>query len=562
MFAGSAFASVAFAAYDYVALDTDDFVEWLANVRAERCWLLEVDALSLAEVDAEAGAFASVPFASAPFAAGAPAVAAGEVTQYWSTHGFRSAAADTPASTWYDGRLAERVRIERRIAGRDGIGGLASVRSEVSLANVDGALDLLTRHYALDGRRARVLIGPPDDARSEFGTVFVGVVESATIGDDVVRLRLTDGLSRLKVPVNATAYAGSGALEGGADLTGKAKPRCWGSCLNVSPPLVDSARLIYQVNDGAISDVPAVYDRGIALTQGSDYSSESDLNTTAPSAGQYRVYKAGGYFRLGSTPSGTVTADVLGDASGTGYVSTAAQIVSRILVDEVGLASDEIEPASFDRLQVEAAGIVGVWAGTAALHADEAIDDLLAGVGAYGGFNRHGAFTVGLVRAAEGASDAAYTDEEVIHVTREPRPAALEPVAWRVGVGYARNYTVQGDLAAAVTAARRTFAAEAERVAIAEDSTIRSRHRLAREYRIPAAYEDEADASDEADRQFVLWGGSLAPYRVALPAVALVREIGDDIQITHARHGMADGVPAFVLGVEVEGTDVTLQVLA
>jgi hypothetical protein len=139
------------------------------------------------------------------------------------------------------------------------------------------------------------------------------------------------------------------ALEGGTDLAGKYKPRAWGNVQNVPPVLVDSASLIYQVNDGAISDVPAAYDRQIALVKGADYVSQSDMQTNAPAAGNYRVWKAGGFFRLGSTPAGTCTADVLGDASGAGYVNKAGDILQRVLLI-AGIDSTLIDAAAFAQL--------------------------------------------------------------------------------------------------------------------------------------------------------------------------------------------------------------------
>ena len=97
------------------------------------------------------------------------------------------------------------------------------------------------------------------------------------------------------------------------DLAGKPKPLLFGVVTNIAPPCVNTARLIYQVNDGTITSLDDVYDRGVALTLEGTYASEADVldDGQEPSAGMYKVYLAGGLFRLGSSPAGTVTAEMV-----------------------------------------------------------------------------------------------------------------------------------------------------------------------------------------------------------------------------------------------------------
>lgn len=573
MFAGGAFAEFGFCEHSYTPLDTSAFEAFLAEVTSRRCWLLELDAFSLAVTGGVSSAFADHGFGDAGFSDAQDQAVGGERTLRFATSGYTSQAGDTPASTFYEPRLLAPPLVDRQIAGRDGIGGLTTVYAEISLNNRDGGLDTLLRDYALDGRRARILVGrgqdpltgEDGDALADFGVVFSGVFQSAVIGEREMRVVLSDGSAKLLRLVNEAVYAGSGGLEGGDDLKGKAKPAALGEVYNVAPPLVDSAKLIYQVHDGLASDVPAAYDRQVALTKGSDYASEADMNATAPSAGQYRVWKSstGSWFRLGATPAGTVTADVLGDATGS-YVDTTAEIVQRLLSQRAGLNNSEIDPASIGALTVAAPAPVGHWTGIEPQAVGEVVDSLLYGIGAFGGFARNGAFTVGLVADATGVTEAAtYGPQEIVSVEREPLPASVAPIAWRVGVGWRRNYTVMTDVAASVTAARRTFAAEAQRVSSTEDAAIKSRHLLAVELGpVEAHYADEADAQAERDRLFALWGVERQPYRVVTKMPALPRELGQVVRLEgYPRHGLASGVSARVLGQRIEGSRVELRVL-
>jgi hypothetical protein len=573
MFDFHAFGEYGFCDAGYTPLDTSAFDAFLAEVTGRRCWVLELDAYSLAQPGGVSCAFGDAGFGEVGFGEARGQETAGVSTLRFSTHGYTSHADDSPAHTYHESRIKAPPIVDRQIAGRDGIGGLTTVYAEITLNNRDGGLDELDRDYSLGGRRARILIGrAPDpltgkggDALANFGVVFTGVLQVSRVGEDVMQIRLSDGTVRLQRRlVNEATYTGAGALEGGDDIKGRNKPVALGEALNVPAPLVDSAKLIYQVNDGEINDVPAAYDRGIALDQGADYTSEADLNTTAPAAGEYRVYKAGGYVRLGATPAGTMTFDVEGDASG-GYVTTVAEIVHRIVAQRAGLNSSEIDPTSIAQLAIDAPAPVGLWIGTSPMSCAQVVDDLLYGIGAFGGFSRYGAFTVGRVADAIGETEAAaYSDIDIMDVQREALPAPVDPIVWRVGVGWQRNYTVQNDFAAAVPAARRTFAAQPLRISSTEDSGIFSRHLLARNFGpIEAHYAEEADADDERDRLFALWGVKRSLFRILLRNMsAMALDLGEVVRIEHyPRQGLAAGASARVLGHRIQGSRVELKVL-
>ena len=540
------------------------FDDFLADVTAERCWVLKLDAFQLAPPGGASAAFGDAGFGEMGFGEDDAGSAAGLTTLYYSDNGYTSAAADTPASTWFDGRIAGNPKVERQMFGRQGVGGLTRVNAEVELLNLDGGLDTLPRDYGLDGRRAQLLLGRPTDPLSAFGLVFSGVVAARpNVGFNVVSLALSEASARLDVPINRTAYAGTGAAEGGADLQGKPKPKGWGNCQNVSGPLVDSALLIYQVHDGAISDVPACYDRQVALAKGADYASYADMAANAPAAGNYRVWKGGGFFRLGSTPAGTVTADVLGDASGAGYVNTTADILNRILVDQAGFVAADIDAAAIAQMNVDQPGEVGIWRGLDADTVENVVAELLENAGAFGGFSRAGLFTCAVIKSPGTAAAAAvYTSEDIRSIEREPLPEPVEPIVWRTRVGYQKNYTVQNDVAAAVTAARRTFAAEAERISSKEDAAVLSRHILAREYGATGAlFAQAADADTEAVRRLALWKPERGLYSVVVPAPALARDLGNEVTVAYNRFGFDAGVQAMVLGHHIDGSEVTLKVL-
>jgi len=549
MFGGSAFSELAFCEQDHVTADSSAFAAFLAQITEGRCWLLEIDALSLAASGASSGGFSDAAFGELGFGGDSSGVTGGAVTLRYSSHGWTRS--DTGNEAFYAGRIKSDLQIVRNITGRDGIGGLARVFAEVVLSNGDGGLDGLETDYAIDGRAVRLLIGPVTGDYSDFGLVFSGVLERCTTTLSEMRLSLSDGLARLQLPVQENRYAGSGGTEGGADLKGKPKPLCYGEVFNITPPLVDAANLIYQVHDGAISDVPAVRDRAVALTK--------VVGTPAP--GEYSVDTAAGTFTLGASPAGEITCDVLGDTPTAGYTDRTGSIALRIL--SLRLTTSDIDTTSFANLNGAQPASVGIWIGAEERTAADALDELLAGIGAFGGFSRAGVFTVGRIDSAEGVTPVAEYDVlSILTIERQPLPTGVDPICWRVSVGYRKNYTVQTDVAAGAADADRTFAAEPQRVSSDSSAAIKSQHLLARDYGpVPGLFADEADADTEAARLFDLWGTPRAQFQVLLPLKGMLADIGSVVTLTHPRHRLQSGRAVRVVGQAIRGTRTELRVI-
>lgn len=523
------------------------FADYLALPDAPRSVLVEQTALRLAPVDSITDAISDHAISETGICEDSGGASSGEALLTFSTHGFTSAPADTPASTWYDGRVIS-IRVDRQIYTREGMGGLTEVRADVVLDNRDGGLDDFKKSYAVDGRASAALLGRPTDPRSDYGIIFSGVVAKVREGDTTLTFEYSDGLALLDVPLVASTYAGTGTLEGGADLAGKPKPSAYGNCSNVRGVLVDSANLIWQVNDGAISGVPKAFDRGIELTQEADYVDVADMYANQPSAGCYRVLPSSGYVRLRTTPTGEVTFNVLGDATG-GYVNKAGDIVNRILATRIGLAAGQIDAAAIAALNAAQPAEMGIWTGTEGRQALDAVLMLLESAGAFGGFSRLGVFTCGVVAKAAGAAADSFDTTDILRpLARVPLPESLDPSIWRARVGYARSWTVQTDLAAAVPAAQRTFAAEPIRYAKREDTSIRGRHPLSPELVVDGLFAQSADADTEALRLLNLWKNDPQLLSVPLPLRALQRDIGDVLTLTHPRFGLANGVDVRIIG--------------
>lgn len=352
-----------------------------------------------------------------------------------------------------------------------------------------------------------------------------------TNGAGTVRKAIWTGGAAPAVTTHISSNAGNqlavklrADLESGASLEGRPKPLCFGKCLNVTPVQANPALLLYQVHDGPIQAIDAVYNRGVVLTAGS----------------QYTVDLLRGTFTLLQAPgdAGMITADVRGDTLG-GYVSTVAGIVRRIVATYGPLTAADLDTASFTALDAANSATVGLFAADQRTILD-VLDELVNSIGAFYGFDRNGKFEVGLFVAPSGGPAAAtFGPVEILEI--EALPTEL-PV-WRQRVGYERNWTVQSSdsLAGSVTEARKAFLAEEVRLAVAANETVKTKFLLALDPEpLHTLLADQAAAQSEANRLLALYGQRREMYRVTVKTQPYKLELGDQIALDYTRFGLVN----------------------
>jgi hypothetical protein len=468
------------------------------------------------------------------------------------------------APGYYAPRLRQPGQIERSMFGsRTTLGAVETGIGEMSLVNHDGALDAI-EDYALDGRALRLLIGDDAAVYSSFTTVFTGTMLAARSTEGEIQILVRDRLLELDKPLLTATYAGSNALpsgvEGVDDIKGRVKPRTYGVVKEIAPPLVNTARLIYQVSDGAIASLDAVYDNAIALTAGSTYSSQADMEANAPAAGSYRAWLAGGMFRLGSTPVGQITADVTQGA--TVGARTAAQVLQAIAL-AAGVPSGDILGSDVTALDTANAAPVGIWISEPRT-AREVAQDIAVSVGAWFGFDRLGRFRMGRLDAPTGSpvvtlkrlAPQVVAEADTVDILTfalvTGNDADRGVPAYRVIVEYGRCYTPQpGALDGAITPERRAFLSLEYRSAKAEDLAVRTAHLLAVEITLRTLLAVVADADAEAARQLGM--RKIKRQRLTISArldaaLAALLDLGVVVRVVVPRWGLAGGKLFRVIG--------------
>lgn len=396
----------------------------------------------------------------------------------------------------------------------------------IVLSNSSGDLDALVTDYAWDDRRVEVRAGGQAWPWASLRTVMVGRIVDCTANAGQIILTIADPSARLKKPLQANTYAGTGGLEGGVELKGRPKPIALGKVRNIEPVLVDAATLRYQVNDGPIAAVEAVYVNGSAWT-----------SNATPGAGQYKADLSTGIITLGGStpPQGILTADVRGDAAGA-YVDTTALIVDRLLRQRTGFGDADIGGLSAP------SGTVGVYFADP-ITGEEAIDLIAEGTGCWYGWSREGRFglrTFGQITSPRGSIDESHALD--LSCTAAPPPVHKVSVGWR------RSWRVLNDneVAGAVTAAERARLTSEQGLAVASSPAVKLLSPNAAEMTVPGLFDSEAAAQVLADSMLAWFSRPLRAWSV--PAMGRLHDfdVGDTVTLTHPRFGFAAGADLFV----------------
>ncbi|MBU8544000.1 MULTISPECIES: hypothetical protein [Roseomonadaceae] len=428
---------------------------------------------------------------------------------------------------------------------------------EVLLANGDGALDYLAGDWRVGGQPVTLLRGPHRRPRHAPFAEFVEVARlrarGAASGTSRLALPLRDPGADLSVPL-APLYAGAGGAEGGSDLAGAPKPVLYGIKRRIEPVLVDPARYIYQIHDGAIEEVIAVRDRGAPLTDVGDSLSYAALESFVPGAGEFRTCRSAGMVRVepaGADGVSLLTVDARGATAFGGYsAGTPASIARKLLLGPGGLSAAALVQDAFGAWPVGEAGLYLI-GGTVA----EAMDALAAGVAGWWGADRMGRYDGGQATAPEGMGAAWVIQPWML---RAPPEEAGTPDAprWRTTVGYAAPGRVMRaeDLAGSVSTADRDAWGKEFQPAVAFDATVRATYPQADEApNLISVFDQEGDAAALATQLQGLHGVPRRTWRVALNRAGLAVQPGTALRLIWPRHGLTSGRTLLARGISIRG---------
>lgn len=477
--------------------------------------------------------------------------------------------AGSGAPAYFDGRIVG-VPALRRSAFAPGTtsGRIEQGIGAMELANPDGALDAIA-DYGMDDRPITLRVGEGSAAYAAMEIILVGTVEQAAFSDTTITLRIRDRLWTLDKPIQPSKYAGtnSGAagVEGTPDtIKGQSKPRLWGRVINIKPRQVNVPAQMWQVADGAVNAITA-YEGGVAIAAGANYASQAAMEATSPSAGQMRAWLGGGMFRLGSSPTFDITADV--DEGASASARTAAQVLQRIATGPGGISAGDVVAADVTALDAAASGQVGIvmdGEGSAL----GAMGQISNSVGAWVGFDRTGKLRMRRLEAPSGLpvvtfrmlALGVFADADTADILSLDRRVTGDIgrglPTWQTTLRYGRNYTPQrrSELAGIVTDARAGYLAEEWRSAVSTDAAVKTKHLGATDMTFDSLLVAESDAAAEVARRQAMTGVRRDRLRlgaVLTPAQLAAVDLGAIVSVALPRYGYTAGRLMTVIGVEM-----------
>jgi hypothetical protein len=326
--------------------------------------------------------------------------------------GYATLPTEIPPNQPFRGVL-QTYSFSRSIVGSE-IGPWIPGQGELSLSNADAFYDFLPREYTIDACTIQVK-ALTDQVPYQSAYKIANVIGTDwNINIDEVRINIRDFGYKLDVPMQTNIYLGTGEQEGGADLANKAKPLAFGTPHEITPPLVNATFLIYQVNDGAVQSIDAVYDRGVALTFSANFATYALLKAASISAGFYSTCTAQGYFRLGALGE-FITCDVHGD-NRDGYLDKTADLARWAIRNRTTLIDPtDLDTNTFAAVNTARPAPIEYWIGPDdTLTVADFISNIMGGILGWGGHRRDGKYEVRLFAAPTGTPEASFTTADII----------------------------------------------------------------------------------------------------------------------------------------------------
>jgi hypothetical protein len=299
-----------------------------------------------------------------------------------------------------------------------------------------------------------------DNQNFEDFTIRYRATTRSKSGDlDQIQVVLADKFRGLDTPIQHTLYKGTGNLEGGPDLRGRPKPITLGEVLNVPPVLVDpnGGSPILQVNDGPTLQGIFIYENGVPMGYSGDVATLglSSIYDWTPVAGQYIAWISQGLVRLGSSPSGIITADVSGPTDFPTVIPTIVHIGERAGLTYPDDFAFSTELTTIPNWRIGRYIVDGSTTTCAAI-----LSEICRSIMGFWYFTADGKLNVRQFGPAGGIPNVAHpiTNRDVLSFRLLQEPT----IYWRIKVGYRECYTVQklGDMDALATDARKALIAQ------------------------------------------------------------------------------------------------------
>lgn len=444
------------------------------------------------------------------------------------TRTFPLAATGAPTQTHYPGICRVGSVVQESLEIKGGVGRLAA--GDVEIENANGERDAWL-NYVWSNCPVEMYFGDLLWAAAEFRQVFAGQAAGNLDSRDpaVLNIKLRDKMDRLNTPVTELKLGGS--------TTNKDEilPLPFGEVHNMTPLLEDPATLTYRVSRGAVRQISEVRDNGVPV--------------------EYTVDLANGRFTLAKAPAGTITCSVMGDVTGSGYVSTIADVIERLATtygsDTTRFTAAEIDRTSFDAFDTRVPYLIG-YNVSDRTNVGVACQEIAASVGAQVVPSRLGKLRLlqvelpppgPIIDIPEAWIAQGNDGRSTLRIAERPD---VEPA---VKLGFCKNWTVQEGLQTSLFAEHTKLYAMEFLTETSVDATVQALYKLSADPAQANTYlQRRVDAAAEALRQRDLYKVQRTVLEFTGEAPCLQFELGSGVRLFSSRFSLSGGVVGMVIG--------------
>ncbi len=284
--------------------------------------------------------------------------------------------------------------------------------------------------------------------------------------------------------------------------------------------------------------------------------------------GRYASCLALGIIRLGAKPDGTVTMNtwgavsnglVAGTASGATMQATALLMHYLITISTANIVVDFGSVLALSAAQPAAVGYYIAAGDNKSLR--QAIEDLAYGILGWAGFRRDRTFDMGLIAIPTGTPSISYTEQDFFTLKQLPLPSVMSPPPWRIRAASSRNWTVQPEIDATISAGTATLRKNPYSIQVSTNTslstTILAAHPQAQDPDVwPSYFVFDADAVTFANAVLTLFGGAARNlFEIVLQADAYALNLNNQILVTDGRYLLTGGKALAIVAIDDNTSD-------
>ena len=455
--------------------------------------------------------------------------------QFFGTTGRMSKPGEFEEPVYHAPHVDEALTFLRSMYNGSVIGG-ASVPGygQITLFNTDGRLDYL-KNMGVGLRNVTVKIGSDRWAYDELETQFSGVMERLYFAENKVIIEVKDYQRLLDKDLPLPKYMGTGAMEGGIELTGQYKPLLFGFCYDIEPVYlgVINGLHTYQYHHGK----SAAYDGSQAVFDGGN---EYVYTSGNPTGSQWTMDETQSLIKVAQLPAQILTANMKGDAitggNVDGYVSSVPQCMQRLLETLTDITL--LDQASIDALHTLQPAEVGVFRRDGATALD-ILDSLANNIGAYWGFNRSAEFECGRFDAVpdDATSDVWLTKAEIFDIEK----VEFQDPVFNIALGYQRRWTEVTNILPSASQDKKDFLATEFRTIEREDADNKVIWPNSDPFIRNTNLINEIEANDEAARLQTLLGTQRDLFRIRARHIPELTDLNQLVGIKYHRFDLEAG---------------------